>query len=396
MHKKWSAMKKLIWLKRTVLRAAGTILKTVMGIAPLRLGNSVTGTIHTMTQYGKCVQDGTPTPDAPVDIVCNNGALKYSANMANVSEQTASIGHYINAQGAVLADVYNWFYRSFIPVKPNTTYMLSMSTPVYYVTISEYSTADDSGFIIRKTGTTGGNTSLTITTGANTNFVRFGSNLNRVVVTMEMVLAINWMLNLGGTAMDYQQYVEGGVYADGTPEVLTVSADGGATQTAYVPMLLSIGDHNDEVELIHGILTHKVGVLVFDGSEGWRTSTSGTNIYILSSEIAVNLTAICTHFAKVSNTTSSGNMPDGSFRGHPSNSVLYFKYDSVGSLENFKEFLAAQYAAGTPVIMAYSLATETTDHITPHHLHTTAGTNIVDVTSAVDPVELKAEYYATD
>lgn len=29
-----------------------------------------------VTSYGKCEQNGTPTPDAPVDIVCNNGVLK--------------------------------------------------------------------------------------------------------------------------------------------------------------------------------------------------------------------------------------------------------------------------------------------------------------------------------
>lgn len=169
--------------------------------------------------------DAVPTPSAPVDILCNNGVLRYSANMANVNEQTARVGYYINAQGAVLADQYNWFYQAYIPVKPNTAYTLSMSSAVYYVTISEYSTAEDSGFIIRKAGNTGNNTSLTITTGATTNYIRFGANLNRVTVSMGMVLAIDWMFNLGGTAMDYQPYVKGGIYTDGTPEVLTIRGE---------------------------------------------------------------------------------------------------------------------------------------------------------------------------
>ena len=163
-----------------------------------------------------------PSPEHPIDIVCNNGAMKYSANMANVNEQTARIGYYINTSGAVLADIYNWMYQAFVPVKPNTTYTLSMSASVYFVSISEYSTAEDSGFVVRKTGRTGSNTSLTITTEANTNYIRFGTNVNREEVTLEKVLAIDWMLNVGGTAMDYQPYVEGGIYTDGTPEVLTV------------------------------------------------------------------------------------------------------------------------------------------------------------------------------
>ena len=188
---------------------------TVSGTSPLILAAAMPHALQSLTRYGLCVQNGTPTPDAYVDILCNNGALKYSANMANVNEQTARVGYYINAQGAVLADQYNWFYQEYINVKPSTTYTLSMSSPVYYVTISEYSTAEDSGFIVRKNGTTGGNRTLTITTGETTNFVRFGANLNRVAVSMDMVLAINWMLNIG-TAMDFQPYVEGGIYAGGT------------------------------------------------------------------------------------------------------------------------------------------------------------------------------------
>ena len=72
----WSTMKKLIWLKATLLSGASAIIKTVTGTAPITLTNSLAHAIHSLTQYGLCVQDGTPTPDAPVDIVCNNGAIK--------------------------------------------------------------------------------------------------------------------------------------------------------------------------------------------------------------------------------------------------------------------------------------------------------------------------------
>lgn len=214
-----------------LFRMSGT--KSVTGRSPIVFSSIDGGTIVSLvrygkvtqgsvpcvtaiTQLGKCEQNGTPTPSASVDIVCNNGALKYSANMANVNEQTALVGYYINASGVVTADTYNWFYQDYIRVKPNTTYTLSMSQSVYYVTISEYSTAADSGFIVRKTGSMGSNTSLTITTGANTNYIRFGTNINRTAVTLAKVLAINWMLNLGGTAMDYQPNVEGGIYCGGT------------------------------------------------------------------------------------------------------------------------------------------------------------------------------------
>lgn len=190
--------------------------KTITGVSPLVLASAMQEHIRSLTQYGKCEQPYVPTPTAPADVVCNNGALKCSMNMANVNEQTALVGYYISAQGVVTADSNNWMYQSYIPVKPNTTYTLSFSQSVYYVSISEYSTAEDSGFIVRKAGTTGSNTSLTITTGETTNFIRFGTNIDRQSVTLERVLAINWMLNIGDTAMDYQPYVEGGIYVGGT------------------------------------------------------------------------------------------------------------------------------------------------------------------------------------
>lgn len=488
--------------------------------------SAAAGRILRLMRYGKCEQNGTPTPSAPVDIVCNNGALKYSPNMANVNEQTASVGYYINSQGAVLADIYNWFYQEYIRVKPNTTYTLSMSQPVYYITISEYSTAEDSGFVIRNAGRTGGNTSLTITTGANTNFIRFGSNINRVVVTMEMVLGINWMLVPGSSVVPYIPYVEGGIYIDGTPEVLTVggknlfdidtvgieqgaisslegrntasnyrvrtvgyvpvkpstqytisavidgytsgssrgvfvleyagesvddyignsgwkSPDGytfttGATtnfvrvvfakepssssysptipedvtnvqleegsaatayepyvtpQTVSVPMLLGVGNYKDEAELIHGLLTHKIGIMVFDGTEDWTAYTSST-LVIQNATSAWGAVAgvggYCTHLTvlKAGETTFAG-----SCRFATALNVYEYKTAfGVANVAGFKAKLAEQYAAGTPVIILYPLATETTENVTPQPLNTGAGTNTLTDTAEVSNPEYNVTY----
>lgn len=54
---------------------SGTIL-TVTGVSPLALVNALAALIHSLKQYGKCVQSGTTMPSAPADILCNNGALR--------------------------------------------------------------------------------------------------------------------------------------------------------------------------------------------------------------------------------------------------------------------------------------------------------------------------------
>ena len=452
----------------------------------------------------------TPTPDRPMGIVTNNGVLRYSANMANVNEQTASVGYYISVQGVVTADTMNWFYQAYIPVKPNTTYTLSISQPVYYVTISEYSTAEDSGFIVRKPGVTGGNTSLTITTEANTNFIRFGTNINRDTVTLERVLAINWMLNEGSTAIPYAPYVEGGIYTDGTPEVLTVSgknlldlgsktferaatfdisgipagdyvlsavvtsddtdfttcrvvfcdADGtidesiqmqrsaggervsrsliftvtvtkillyaskddtssqgdtatfadiqlelGSTATDYqpyvapqtvtdIPMLLSVGDYKDSAEIISGLQTHKIGVKVLDGTEGWAKYNDVFFCNDMISPADLNTACVCTHYVGVKGSTALTSMSDGQIKTGTSSSTrrLFIRDDSCETADDLTAKLSAMFAAGTPPILVYPLATETTEQGTAHALTTAEGTNIVDVTANVGPVEAKVEY----
>jgi hypothetical protein len=522
----WSTIKKLIWL-RMILSSGGSTGQyvTVTGSSPLALVNSLAHAIHSLTQYGKCVQNGTPTPTAPVDIVCNNGVLRYSAQMANVTEQTARVGYYINAQGAVLADQYNWFYQAYIPVKPNTTYTLSMSAPVYYVTISEYSTAEDSGFVVRKTGSTGGNTSLTITTGANTNFIRFGANLNRVAVSLEMVLAINWMLNIGGTAMDYQPYVKGGIYTDGTDEVLTVSgknlfdktdsslqysnrslaattdgywfyAEGsyslacpclpntqytisginqsasffrvatidvdtlpdqqdtyrvpysyiyratqsevhtfvtpstakwivvqvnsatydstlntiqieqGSTATDYepyhapqtvtdVPMLLSVGDAKDALELISGHADRAITVFRVSPNLNWMLATGSgyKQFYAADTPVRLKNNVSCmSNIAPYGCTAANrASYQHGCYTGGTGNLCFQMIGEAdINTVDDWKAFLLVN---GVYVVAVKAAAT--TEQTTPHSLHTVSGTTIVEAQTNVDPVELSVEYYAS-
>ena len=330
-------------------------------------GNSVTvdralqGGLQELNVYGWCVQNGTPTPVNPVDIECNNGIIKYSANMANVNAQTALVGYYISAQGAVIADSYNWIYRAFIPCKPNTVYTLSMSQSVYFVSISEYSTPENSGFIVRKTGSTGTNTSLTITTGANTNFLRFGTNLDRTPVTLEEVLAINWMLNEGSTAIPYAPYYAGGIYTDGTDETLTVTDENGNTQTATMPMLLGVGDVYDIAKLVEKIKAGKVGIKVLNGTENFTVSASGAMIMqIPDVAIGAQNVPLNTHFALENSATSIavGKQRFGSNGSQIYSTNYYMKHTTITTVPEFKAWLAAQYANGTPVIIIYPLATE--------------------------------------
>lgn len=369
-------------------------LATVTGNGSVDLPKAKANGLKSVDLFGDCEQSGTPTPTTPQDIVCNNGVLKYSANMCDVNTQTVSLGYYISAQGVVTADANNWIYQAFIPVKPNTTYTLSMSSSVYYVSISEYSTADNSGFIVRKAGNAGTNTTLTITTGANTNFVRFGTNIDRTEVTLEEVLAINWMLNEGATAIPYAPYADDDIYTDGTIETVQDSL----SNTATAEMLLSVGNYQDVQSVLDGVVTRNVGVLVLDGTENWQLATAANLVQFYTSStqgIIANNISIYSTIAPYGCTVATRTEYDfGCYSGNSGNLCFQMKGSTTLTTVNaWTAFLADQYAAGTPVIVVYPLATPTAETVTPQTLQVQVGTNILQITQAsIDNLPLEATY----
>ena len=65
---------------------------------------------------------------------------------------------------------------------------------------------------------------------------------------------------------------------------------------------------------------------------------------------------------------------------------------TIDTVDEWTAWLAEQYAAGTPVIVLYPLAEETTEQTTAHALHTTHGENIVDAVAEVSPIALEIDY----
>ena len=64
------------WLWQWANAGPGGVVETITGTLPLVLQNAINHAIVSLTRYGLCTQAATPTPNAPVDIMCNNGALR--------------------------------------------------------------------------------------------------------------------------------------------------------------------------------------------------------------------------------------------------------------------------------------------------------------------------------
>lgn len=192
---------------------------------------------------------------------------------------------------------------------------------------------------------------------------------------------------------DYSHYA---VIADGTVE--TIEDTIGNTATAE--MLLKIGNYQDVQSIVDGIVTRNVGVKVLDGTEtGWARGINSIYIDGLINDAigysANNPAIICSHFRGFPPSSTVSTIPDLSAKLGASNQPkrIYFIYDAMTTAAQFQQFLADQYAAGTPVMVIYPLATETTESVAGQTLQVTDGDNTLEILQAsIDDLELEAEY----
>ena len=135
-------------------------------------------------------------------------------------------------------------------------------------------------------------------------------------------------------------------------------------------ILRAVGNYADSYDANTNKITRRVGVKVLDGTEDWvESGESGNNnhrfnlsIPIVTGDNAAN--SLCTHINNIiaGSVTSQSNRPLIRF-----NSGRLYWYDSnnTTSLTSFKQWLADQYAAGTPVVVYYPLETPVTEDMPP-------------------------------
>lgn len=208
------------------------------------------------------------------------------------------------------------------------------------------------------------------------------------------------------TAVKYVSISRKAAYA--TTPVTELKVETGNTMTPYfnggtatAEMLLKVGNYQDQQEIIGGTVTRNVGVTIFDGTEEWGQNATGKfrydNNYMLNYN---NTPVLCTHYEGVLAASTSGVgygqvglFASGTQGASPARLVV--GDNNYNTTDGFKAFLAAQYAAGTPVILVYPLATATTESVTGQPMTTTQGTNIAEITQAsLDGLELSVTYMA--
>lgn len=418
------------------------------GNAPLSFQASA-GPFGYLKQIGKCEQASSPTPSSPVDIYCNNGALKmvddelpagykriksitFDGNVwYNTGEKlrgediititlqpSVTTGQNIfgcyagTSSGTENYSLYgygstssSWYFRfgstlyrpktdsakRTITVGPGTTTGFSTNVTVAPDTFETTSVAWIGGLPNSSSPKFKGDLFDSLTVGARLKWIPAERQSDGEIGYYEKFSGV-FLENQGnGTPVkgdyDYSHLV---VKAVGTPEVLTIGQ-----QTASAQDLFAVGDYQDEQDIISGNVTRKIGIEVFDGTESYSSMSYGYATEYLNDFINENFAPLCTHFM---GKTSASAATDTIRLYRTSGSVprTYFfvdkTVDDFSTVDKFKAWLAAQYEAGTPVIVIYPLATETTESVAGQSLNTVNGSNVISVTAEVSEVPLDIEY----
>ena len=457
------------WLWMWANAGPGGSAVTVEGEAPITLADAIHGAIRSLIQYGLCYQASTPTPAAPVDIVCNNGTLKMVDDELPLAYKRITgikfdgdfwynTGEALDGGDAVtmtLANTATGGQNVFGSYNGTASGTKNFSLFIYgggsnsnsYYRYGEQLLRPKYGsnerrITISGNGTDGFTTDVTATPDTfvteapayigmlpNSSSAAYtGSIMGSIDVVNNGQLRLRWIPceRQSDGAVGYYELksgtfleqvgtgspVKGGYdtshmtefIIDGTPEVLTVSATGATPQTASVQDLLAVDDYRDEQNIISGSVKRKVGIKIFDGTEDW-TKPSSADYFRLDGlfEDAIpysadNPAVVCSHFVgRVPKTAASG-MDDGDIKlGYTSTyNRLYLKYSSATTSDELKAWVAAQYAAGTPVIVLYPLAEEVAEQVPPQKLYVADGSNTVSVVANVSPVNLECTYIAAD
>lgn len=298
--------------KLLALSIGGAAVQSITGVPPISFKGNGTPLIS-WSMLGKTVQNGTPTPDDPIDI---QGVGDRTANLFDSTiYELVQISATAQRKGTNLGVLPQGTYTlNAVTSSPTQIYRTSKNGDTYnletILTLPYTFTTDGvSEQIIRAAG-------------------QSGNSWADVGYT-------DIMLNLGSTALPYEPY---GYKIQLTNAAQTVPVYLGQTQTV-----------------------RRIKKLVLDGEEGWKLwampSGSSTQRFYMDISGTVSNLSLCSHFIRKDD---NEDVPHFRFGGTAYNELVFYISNTIATAADFKSYLAAQYAAGTPVTVWYVLATPET------------------------------------
>lgn len=330
---------------------------------------------------GNTTQSGTPTPDTPVT---PQGTGDMTENLFD--ENNMDIGYWIASNGIVSSATYGAITNK-LPLNNLDMTVYFHGTIPYSCSICWY---HGSSFISRSHvpyNVIQAEESFTAPNNADSFIFQLAiSSTGGDTITQEDINSFKCMMNEGSTPLPYEPYGY---------KIPILSA------STTTPVYLG------EVES-----TRRIKKLVFDGTGDWVQAVAGVKVYRINVSDylreVINI-PICTHYKGIAPVNGSGALEDletAFLISTSGNNFYYIRDDRFNNANNFKSYLAAQYAAGTPVTVWYVLATPQTavvnepirkigdyaDTVSGITIPTIAGANTLLVDTTLQPSEVTVNY----
>ena len=297
--------------------------------------------LQNLKVFGKSTQDGTPTPDAPVDIVSVESPV-VSVCSKNIWDEETEMGYWQSVNGEAYTSDNQIRSKNFIPIIPKAT---------IYVTAPNDKTIDFVFYDRNKSYLSSRSIAQEVTSPDEAYYMHinlrsdYGTTYNNDVCIS--LIPLNSEYEQGNEA----QTVETSYTLPGIP----VSSGGNYTDANGQAWIC------DEVDLARGVYVQRIGTKVYDGSddEYWLFTNTGPLLYHIaisnkrSNYEQVPNALLCSHFTVPPSMNSYKNGCITETYYHNGNVNILINYnDGVGGLDAFIEFLQAN-----PITVKYVLKT---------------------------------------
>jgi len=328
--------------------------------------------------YGNTVQNGTPAPENPVEVQGCGERTENLWNPAKISEQyklDADTGLPVATTGEESV-LYFTCMNPICEIEQGQSFYIDIPYSSSAQAWLAYSVISNGVLMQRRTGLLPKKTTKYTPSSGGTLYVSiYTTRASYDAIKSEIG---NVMLNLGSTALPYEPY--------GYKLPLTVNG------TEY-PIYLGQAETR-----------RRIKKLVLTGEEEWKlwrmgTSSTTERFYVNVVDVA-SIFGLCSHFP-----FTDDNSDIVHFRyGVPPSKISLFWIDKQIASDTgaFKSYLAAQYAAGTPVTVWYVLAEPETaivnepiqkigdysDELSIADIPTINGINTISADTTVQPSEM--------
>jgi len=378
-----------VW--RRNLRGGGGGAAVITGSLPLRyIGNGTPLSDYLIS--GNTVQDGTPSPEAPVDV---QGCGVRTENVMPAGEKKT-----VEVDGVTFSSDGNGRYH--------ISGTASQDAKVHFNLVS--------GFTIPVSVSKGGQGTLSLFNGKEYNNVKLVFCNGSTEIDDWRLLPKNRTnteyTRIGNKYVDSIRIaVSAGVTVDVT--IMPEFTDDGILPSEFEPygykLPLTVNGTEHPIYLGQVPTTRRIKKLVLTGEENWGTGTTHVfNLQALPYLRNSENKPFCTHYTGTNTVDQTSRLSDGETAflvSYSGGNRFYICDHAYTEVADFKSYLAAQYTAGTPVTVWYVLETPTTG-IVNEPLHkigdyadtismaqagvvfpTVSGANVLDMTSPIKPSE---------